>query len=442
MSEKKYPTELLKTWNKCKAIRKKAYDDYFDKEKEGIRWAGGGWTPGALVLGLGDDVYPLTGEAYGATMSFFKDFSNECLEAAETAGYPRTLCAYERNYIGGILRNEYVLADGSVHKGIPKPDFLFQSHICCTHGKWYQTVGELEGGVPYFGIDISVGPYDAMDEKKINYVVRQMNDAIKWLEQITGRSYDDGKLIDAVKNEFRSTSLWAEICDLNKAIPAPIDEKSLYSYYPMLNWARATKELADFYEEVRDEIKGRVDRGIAAVADEKFRLMMDGQPPWSFLNIFRYLEKYGAVTIGSLYTFSLNGAWDVIKPEKGDYLSLIPKKTPMEKGIEINDRETALRLLAEWDVTRPVYQQFYSEKIRAQMCIGIMYDWKMDGAIFHLNRGCEGMSLGVTEAKLAVQNAGFPTVSYEGNMGDVREFDESMARASIDAFLEAHGLSK
>ena len=156
MSQKSITTEPLKTWNKAKDIRKRAYDDYFNPEKKGIRWAGGGWTFGALVLGLGDDVYPLTGEAYGATMSYFKDFSSKCLETCENASYPRTLCAYERNYIGGVLRDEYILADGSVHKGIPKPDFLFQSHICCTHGKWYQTIADLEGGRPYFGIDIPI----------------------------------------------------------------------------------------------------------------------------------------------------------------------------------------------------------------------------------------------------------------------------------------------
>ena len=49
-------------------------------------------------------------------------------------------------------------------------------------------------------------------------------------------------------------------------------------------------------------MKDRVARGIAAVPNEKCRMMSDTQPPWSFLKIFRYLETYGAVSIGSLYT--------------------------------------------------------------------------------------------------------------------------------------------
>jgi hypothetical protein len=34
----------------------------------------------------------------------------------------------------------------------PKPDFIFQTHICCTHAKWYQNVKGLEGRIPMFAI--------------------------------------------------------------------------------------------------------------------------------------------------------------------------------------------------------------------------------------------------------------------------------------------------
>ena len=43
------------------------------------------------------------------------------------------------------------------------------------------------------------------------------------------------------------------------------------------------KESKDFYYELRDEVRDRVKRGIAAVATERFRVMIDSQPPWGFL---------------------------------------------------------------------------------------------------------------------------------------------------------------
>ena len=68
-----------------------------------------------------------------------------------------------------------------------------------------------------------------------------------------------------MKNECRSTSAWAEICDLNKAVPAPLEEKTMYSLYVLGTLHKASKVVADFYEELRDEVKDRVARGIAAV---------------------------------------------------------------------------------------------------------------------------------------------------------------------------------
>ena len=82
--EARYPTERLRCWNESKAIRMKYYKDYAEvHDKGGLRWAGGAWTFDAIPAGLGDDVYPITSEPYGATIAFDKDLSLECMEATE-----------------------------------------------------------------------------------------------------------------------------------------------------------------------------------------------------------------------------------------------------------------------------------------------------------------------------------------------------------------------
>ncbi|NIN70214.1 MAG: benzoyl-CoA reductase, bzd-type, subunit O, partial [Anaerolineae bacterium] len=65
----------------------------------------------------------------------------------------------------------------------------------------------------------AVGPFEELNENKLDYVVGQMHDGIEWMEKTTGRKYDDERLIEAVYDTCRSTSTWAEICALNKAIP-------------------------------------------------------------------------------------------------------------------------------------------------------------------------------------------------------------------------------
>ena len=282
-----------------------------------------------------------------------------------------------------------------------------------------------------------MGPYDKLTENKLNYVVGQMHDAIGWMEKVTGRRYNDELLIEAVNDECRSTSVWAEVCALNRAVPAPLDEKTMYALYVLGTLNKHSKEVADFYEELRDEVKDRVSRGIAAVAHERCRVMTDTQPPWGFLKIFRYMETYGCISVGSLYTFALIGAWED-KPDG----TWGPRTTPKQKGIRIETRDQALRIAAEWNLAKPEWQHFYHPKYKTDMMIRIAKEWKLDGVMLHYNRGCEGLTLGIAENRLGIQAAGFPVVTFEGNMGDEREFDEARTVARIDTFMEGLGLAK
>jgi len=430
MAENKYKTKPLDCWNEAKQLRKNYYENFVRAhEVGGIRWAGGAWSFSAVPAGLGDGVHSLTGEPYGATVAHNKDFAEECHAAIEAKGYARDLCAYMRIYWGSILLNKYAWGGEW-----PKPDFLWTTHICCSHAKWYQVAGELEGGIPYFCVDVSVGPYSRVNERRLNYIVSQMMDGIEWMEKVTGRKYDDEKLIQAVYNECRATSLWAEICTLNKAVPAPLDEKTMYSLYVLGTLMKHRKECADFYEKLRDEVKDRVANQIAAVGNERFRVMTDTQPPWAFLQLWRYLQKHGVVSIGSLYTFGLIGIFEV--KEDGTWG---PRTTPQEQGIEIETREQALRVLAEWTLSRPEWQHFYSPELKSDMMKRIVKEWHVDGVMLHYNRGCEGLSMGIAENKLALKEAGVPVMHFEGNMGDEREFDVERTRAEIDAFLEILG---
>jgi benzoyl-CoA reductase subunit B len=82
----------------------------------------------------------------------------------------------------------------------------------------------------------------------------------------------------------------------------------MFSLYVLGTLEKSNDAFADFYEkDLYPEVKDRVDNKIAALANEQCRVMGDSQPPWGFLNIYRYLEKYGVVSVTNLYTFSLVG---------------------------------------------------------------------------------------------------------------------------------------
>jgi benzoyl-CoA reductase subunit B len=211
----------------------------------------------------------------------------------------------------------------------------------------------------------------------------------------------------------------------------------MYSLYVLGTLQKSSQAVADFYEELLKEVQDRVKRGIAATPNERCRVMSDTQPPWGFLSVFRYLEKFGTVSIGSLYTFGLIGAWEV--DETGEW---VHRKTPMEKGVSINDRDKALRVLTEWELHKPEWQHFYSPHLKSEMMIRIAKQWKLNGVMLHYNRGCEGLSLGIAENRLALLKAGYPVMVFEGNMGDEREFDMTRTMARIDAFMETLSMKK
>ncbi len=428
-----YETRQLECWGKAKEIRENYYRDYATAHDRGaLRWAGGAWTFGAIPCGLGEDVYSITSEPYAASIAANREFSNRCLEATERAGYARDLCSYMRNYWGSLLLDEFLWGGP-----FPKPDFIWQDHICCSHAKWYQVVTDMEPEIPHFSIDVAVGPEQEINDNKVNYLVGQMHDGIEWLEKVTGREYNDDLLIEAVHNECRATSVWAEICNLNKAIPAPLEEKTMYSLYVLGTLMKHSKVVADFYEELRDEVQDRVNDGIAAVANERCRLMSDTQPPWGFLSLFRYLEEFGAISVGSLYTFGLIGLWEV-KPDG----TWGPRTTPQQLGVEIKDRDHALRVLTEWNLHKPEWQHFYSPHVKTDMMVRIAKEWSLDGVMLHYNRGCEGLTVGIAENRLGLIEAGYPVMTFEGNMGDEREFDLARTMTRVDTFMETLGLKK
>ena len=428
-----YPTEQLKCWKKAKELREQYYINFAKaKEKGGLRWSGSAWALDAIPAGLGNDVYSLTGEPYGATIAVDKKFNKECQDAAESYGFARDLCAYMRTYWGSIILNKYPFGGE-----FPKPDFNFQTQICCSHAKWYQAASKLEHDTPTFFIDVSVGAYKDLTTERLDYVTNQGLEACEWLEKTTGRKFNDELFIEAVKNEMRSTSLWAAICAENKAKPAPLDEKTMYSLYVLATLSKSSKWCADFYQECLDEVKDRVARGIAAVPNERCRVMSDTQPPWAFLKIFRYLEEFGAVSIGSLYTFGLEGTWET--REDGSWM---PRTLPWKKGIEINDRATALRLYADWNLSKPLWQHFFDPSLKTEMMKYIVKHWGVDGVMIHMNRGCEGLSMGIMENRLGLAAAGIPVMTYEGNMGDEREFDMVRAQNRVDSFMETLNLKR
>jgi len=431
--------EPLKTWKKAKELRQKIYENYVKtKETGGLRIAGMTIHPAALIQAFGRDVVFLGSEPYCAGVANWTEFAIQCQEACEKRGVARDLCGYMKNYWGGILIDKFMFPN---HKIVPwpKPDLFFNDHFCCSHGKWYQYAAELEGGVPHFGIDISYRQGRNLTEDSIDYVVTQATDGIEWIEKHTGRKFDDELFIEYAMNEFNTNAFWAQAYLLNQAVPAPMEEKSFYSYFFFNMTSPQLKEVTDLFRELRDELQDRVNRGIGAIGMEKLRILTDGPPTWAMLNILRFAEReYGAVIVASFYTSHWGASWDM--DESGNFVA---PKPPKKEDFASGSREDRLRKYFRWKSRRSSSAApFIDNPDKLDMTVKMAKQWKCGAAFLHLNRGCEGVSLGIMENKYLLQRAGIPVLTYEGNMGDARDFDVSGTITKIELFFENIGLKK
>lgn len=429
MTTRKYETKRLDCWQRAKELREGYYRDCWTaKEKGRILGAGVGMARASVIPAALSNCQFAELEGYAANLVANGQLAIQCAEAAEAREYLNDLCGSSRILLGSMFLNQGPFGE------FIKPDFCLQMHVCATQGKRAQIISE-HLGIPYFCVEVPLVNYQTKREFHFEFLISQMQDAIQWMEKVTGSKLDDEKLIEGVRNGWQASVLWARSCELNKSTPAPLDQRMLFSLSGPLMLKRHEKETLDFYQIVYDEVRDRVQNGIAALATERYRLLHEGQPPWFFLRLFKHIKEYGAVCIGSMYDFG-TGAFE--RQADGSW---VVAQTPEERGMKLKTREDALRALAELYLSNPTISSFLlTTKVEDE--VKVAQDWHADGVLFHFNRGCRACSSGLAEAELAFDKRGIRTAFYEADACDRRGFSEAQVMGRIESFLESLGLAR
>ncbi|MDP7470163.1 MAG: 2-hydroxyacyl-CoA dehydratase family protein, partial [Dehalococcoidia bacterium] len=251
-----------------------------------------------------------------------------------------------------------------------------------------------------------------------------------------GREYDDERLIQATNITLKSQKLWGEICLLNGAIPAPMNVRSKASIMAVPLMRRHESVAVEFLTALRDEMKYRVENKIAAVASERARVLTDQMPPWYAISGVKYTEMfYGAVWVGMWTYARLLGLFRVTLDDR-----LEPGLTPDEKGQPLRTREDALKALAE--VVLGSLVDMYNTQGKIDDLLRFARAWHCDGVILHFNRSCPGEAVGLSEAKMALKEAGLAVGSYESSAQDPREGGLTEMVESFERIMAVMGLEK
>ena len=403
------------------------------KQRGDILYQGGYGSLTSLPAGLGNCGAFGWGPQMGSIMRD-RNLAVRCNEAAENMGLgPDTCVTLRVNYGSALLGFHNKARSGE----LLQPDFAWEVHHCEAQAKTAQYFAEFYK-VPLFSLDMPVVPKTHDQEAAINYLIIQMNDFIEWVQKTTGREYRDELLVEAVDREWRSSVLWAKICEMQMAVPAPLDYRLLNSLAALLITSKWRPGVPELMGEILAEVADRVEQQIAAMPYECCRLTHEGQPPYYYPPLLKIPRDFGATFIGGRTLFSLHGAWLPLED-----CSWQVAKTPQERGVEIKDRATALRALAELYIVygqsrNLALLQFY----KAEDTIKVIQQWKADGVVFHLDRGCKGGAAGYMVSRSIAQKAGIPTMVYEASNADPRDLTEGQVIDRMEAFLESLGLTR
>jgi len=391
-TEKKSAKVLLRE------LQDKIAQDAWDAKNRGekVGWCASNF-PQEITTTMGIPVvYPENmGAAVGA-----KGGGQRMCEHAEGMGYSSDLCSYAR------INFSYADLKECPELEIPFPDFLLCcNNICNCMIKWYENLA-LELNVPLILIDI---PHlDAMtcDADRVKYIRAQFDDAIRQLEEITGKKMDYDKLKETMDISQRSSRAWLRAVGYMSHTPSPFSGFDIFNNMAVACVGRGTVEAAEAFENLADEYEelSRENKSTFK-GEEKYRIMFEGIACWANLRYtYKALQSKGINLTASVYGPAFSFLYSNLDELMAAY-AYVPNS---------NCFEGELKLRVDDAINNHV-----------------------DGAVFHMNRSCKHWSGNLYEMQRQfTEQTGVPAVMFDGDQSDPRCFSEAQYDTRIESLVE------
>ena len=237
-----------------------------------------------------------------ATMSAILGIHTDFYQACSRIGVRDEICSANRMPLGAFAKG-----------WLPRPSLVAWTSVsqCDNMSKSAQLMAALYN-VPGYFID---RPYQWNTKKGIDFMVREMENFIHYLEETLDRKMDWGKLKETISITVKQNEVIEEIHKLLATKPCPMTagEASKSSY---MRWmCEGTETSLNYYEILLQEMKERVAQGKGAVKEEKFRIISLNTPPGRQRELFDWMEEErGAVLVAEPYLFQFGNM--EVDPEK------------------------------------------------------------------------------------------------------------------------------
>jgi benzoyl-CoA reductase subunit B len=381
--------------------------------------------------------------------------------ASDIRGWGREICGYH-----GVFWGEQFL--GTQPDGTPFAERQFVVPfpcVCDLHTKRGQQARDFKN-IPQWSMDRTpyFGSWDPQQEApRLDHTAWCTFKVINDMERIFGQKFDDEKMVELIRASKAINEYYAETFYYVTYKPAPLSVKDIYSIMVLGGLLKySVEETIDLWKSIRDEVKWRAENQIAAVGTERYRWMEAHPPTWSFLKYYRYMEKYGAVCVGSqysnncyaqlerkadgsignrVYTYVDEYMNPIVQPDgsKPDKVAYEPVYSPEMK---IETREDEIRYAVSADCRAP--HIFKEDEYYRPYALNEFADiYQVDGALLPLWRSGVGCAITRKEQAMRLRKDGINVYHYEGNQGgDNTDLDEKRMLEQLDQWMESQGLRK
>ncbi len=321
-------------------------------------------------------------------------------QVAEADGYSNDICAYAR------ISLAYTKLVDVEEQNMPQPDYvLCCNNICNTMIKWYENLAKTLD-IPMILIDIPFNPDYEVTESQIEYVKGQFLDAIRQLEEITGKKWSDERFKEVMEISNRTSKAWLKATGFCQYEPSPLNGFELLNHMAVAVCARGKVEAAEAFELLAEEYEKAVEEGTSTFrAEEKHRIMFEGIACWPHL---RYtatqLKSRGINLVATIYADAFGFIYD-------DFDGLIESYCNVPNAMNLE----------------------HSRDIRVE----IAKNNKAEGLLVHTNRSCKLWSGFMYEMSRQIGEAcDIPVVSFDGDQADPRNFSEAQYETRVQGLTE------
>ena len=256
---------------------------------------------------------------------------------------------------------------------------------------------------------------ELVEPHRLAFVVSTLERLVERLEAISGRALDR----DALRERLELVNQQEEIFDAVRRLIATAPECPVRMTEQITNvmatqWVRGSEWALAHARAFHDEVKQRVDAGVAACPGERARLMWVGAGLWHDTGFYTAFEaSHRAVFVWSMYlAFGPDG---YIRYGLDDPMAALASRTA-----SFNEYLHNPPWAAEWIVHQA-------------------REHRIDGALVLRPRSMKPAATGRLFIERALEDAGIPVLPIEADVVDARAWDAGRARALASARFSRRG---